>query len=76
MDKFFLAIGIAVIGFALAFGLGALFALPVMWLWNALLTGPDSIIGTSLPEIGFMSAWGLSILSSLLFKSSTTTTKS
>ena len=49
---------------ALAVGLSILLALPVMWLWNWLM---PTIFG--LPEIGLMQAWGISILSSLLFKS-------
>lgn len=48
----------------LAVALSAASALPVMWLWNALM--PDLF---GLTEISFLQAWGLSILSSLLFKS-------
>lgn len=56
--------------------LGAILALPVMWLWNALFSGPDSILGVPLPPIGFWSAWGLMILSGLLFKSTPATVSS
>lgn len=52
---------------------GALVALPVMWLWNWLLTGPESAIGIGLPVIGFWRSWGLLVLCGLLFKSSNTT---
>lgn len=41
---------------------GILFALPVMWIWNAVI---PSIFG--LPTIGFGQAMGLVILSKLLF---------
>lgn len=41
---------------------GALFAFPVMWVWNAVI---PSIFG--LPTIGFGQAMGLIILAKLLF---------
>ena len=52
--------------FGLAFLLAMLCSLPVYWLWNGLM--PD-IFG--LKEITWLQALGLSLLSSLLFKSST-----
>lgn len=48
----------------LAVGLSALFALPVMLLWNGLV---PTIFG--LTKISFLQAWGLNFLSSFLFKS-------
>lgn len=52
-------------------GLALLMALPTMWLWNALI--PD-IFG--LTVIGFWQALGLNVLSGILFKSSTSSSKS
>jgi len=43
---------------------------PVMWLWNWLM---PTIF--NLPEITFWQAIGLNLLSTILFKSSSTTTK-
>ena len=42
--------------------LSAIFALPVMWLWNGLL--PELF---AFPTVTWLQAWGLSILGSLLF---------
>lgn len=55
---------VIVMGFV-ALGIGALFlfGLIVMWLWNWLM--PD-IFG--LPEINYWKAWGLLLLSCILFK--------
>ncbi len=67
-----------VLGMLLALGfivllviLGALTALPVMLLWNWLI---PSIF--KLREIGFLEAWGLLILTGLLFKSSNSSSSS
>jgi hypothetical protein len=59
---------VTVIVFAVA--LGALIALPVMWLWNGCLVG--AINGVN--EITYLQAWGLYVMSNLIFK--TTVTKS
>jgi hypothetical protein len=48
----------------LVVGLSAIMALPVMWLWNALI---PEIIG--LKTLTFMQSWGVCILTGLLFKS-------
>ena len=50
----------------IAFALSVVLALPVMWLWDWLM---PAIFG--LKEITLMQAWGLGLLSSLLFKSNT-----
>ena len=50
----------------LAIVLGAVLALPVMWLWNSCLV--DAVSGVR--NITFLQAWGLMILSSLMFNSS------
>ena len=63
-----------VIIFALAIGLGAVMAFPTMWLWNILLTGPDSIIGVPLPTIGFWQSWGLIVLCRLTVAQHSTST--
>jgi len=56
------------VGILLIVAFSALLALPVMLLWDAVI--PD-IFG--LKTITFMQAWGLSLLSGLLFKSTTIT---
>ena len=59
------AVLIVVVGFvALVAGLSALFAVPVMLLWNVLL--PDMFGFT---EVTFLQAWGLNLLAGFLFKS-------
>ena len=57
----------AIIGIiVLAIVIGALFAFPVMWLWNGCLVG--TVAGIS-PITSVWHAWGLLILTSFLFKS-------
>lgn len=51
---------------ALAVGFSALFAWPVQLLWNGVATKAIDGLNT----IGFLQAWGLTLLSSFLFKSS------
>lgn len=64
MDKFLVIVGgIAAVLLGL-FLLSLLLALPVMWLWDWLM---PTIFG--LKEITLMQAWGLTMLSGLLFKS-------
>ena len=53
--------------------LNALIAIPVMVLWNYLLSTPESIIGHQLPPLDFWRAWGLLVLSGVLVKSATAT---
>jgi hypothetical protein len=55
--------GLAIVGLTIAAGLALLFGLFLMWLWNWLM--PD-IFG--LPTISFWQAWGLVVLSHILFK--------
>ena len=50
---------------ALIVGLSALFALPVMWLWNYVV--PYQF---GLKEIDFLHAWALMVLCNFIFKSS------
>ena len=57
----------AIVGIiVLAIVIGALFAFPVMWLWNGCLVG--TVAGIS-PITSVWHAWGLLILTSFLFKS-------
>ena len=63
------AIG-AVVGVILFVALSALFALPVMWLWNYVV--PHQF---GLKEIDFLHAWALKLLCGLMFKSSIHTNK-
>ena len=55
----------------LLIGLGLLFSLPVMLLWNWCLVG--AVAGVN--EISWLQAWGIMVLFGLLFKSSVTTKK-
>ena len=64
MEKFIAAIMLVIGGIALIAVLGLLFSLPVMWLWNAALVPAIPGIKT----IGWLQAWGILILSGLLFK--------
>ena len=50
----------------LAVGLSALFAWPVQLLWNGVAVN----VIDGLHKVSFLQAWGLTILSSFLFKSS------
>jgi len=64
-----LGVMVALGAIALVVLLGTLTALPVMLLWNWLI---PSIF--HLREIGFLEAWGLLVLSGLLFKSTAPST--
>ena len=57
-------IGLGAMFIVLAIAIGALLALPVMWLWNGCLVG--AIDGVK--EVTYLQAWGLYILSHFLFK--------
>ena len=59
-DMFYTVVGLLV--FIVLFGL--LMSLPVMWLWNGCLVPAVS----GVHEIGWLQAWGISLLCSLLFK--------
>ena len=64
VEKFFAAVGIALAGLVIIVILGLLFSLPIMWLWNACLVPAV----TGLHQVGWLQAWGIGILFSLLFK--------
>lgn len=57
-----LKIGGIVVAFVVLLGMAFLVGFPVCWLWNWLM---PHIFG--LPKIGFWEAWGLLLLSGLLF---------
>ena len=64
----------AVVGIvALAIIIAALFAFPVMWLWNGCLVGTVDGIH---PITSFWQAFGIMVLFSLLFKSTGGSSKS
>lgn len=58
-------VGLVVLSLLLIVGLGLLFALPTMWLWNGCLVGAVSFAS----PIGWLQAWGLNILAGLMFGS-------
>ena len=49
--------------------IGLVLSLPVMWLWNYCLVPAT----TGLNEIGWLQAWGILVLSGLLFKTQAST---
>jgi hypothetical protein len=63
-------IGLVVLAIIVSLAVAFISAFPVMLLWNALM--PDLF---GLAQIGFMQALGLSILCSILFKSSGSSSK-
>jgi len=71
MKYVLIGLGAVVGGVALIIGLSALFALPVMWLWNYVVP-----FQFGLKEIDFLHAWGLNVLCGFIFKSSAYNTNS
>jgi len=65
MNTFAKVIALVTAGFALIVVFGLLLSLPVMLLWNLCLV--PAIPG--LLEIGWLQAWGLLVLSGIMFKS-------
>lgn len=65
MNKIMGTIGVAL---GLTIVLGAILSLPIMWLWNACLV--PAVTGVN--EIGWLQAWGLTVLCTALFKTSAT----
>jgi hypothetical protein len=68
MNLFVALVGAFVAMVATWIGLTFLFSLPVMWLWNWLMPTLFGLTTLTWPQ-----AWGLSLLSAFLFKSSNTT---
>lgn len=63
-------LGILLTALCMAFVLSLILALPVLWIWNSTL---PEVLGAK--EITWWSAWKLSMLCSILFKSSITLKK-
>ena len=61
--KKFEVLGVAFAAFSIAVLAAVLLGLPLMWLWNWLMP-----VIFKLPEITFLQAVGLNVLSSILFK--------
>jgi hypothetical protein len=66
MSDFFEAVGYIVVFIAIIFGLSLVLALPTMWLWNWLM---PTIFG--LTKITLIQAFGINLLSGILFNHST-----
>lgn len=71
MEKVITIVGAIVVGFAGLLLLSFLLSWPVYMLWNGCLVG--AIAGVS--EVTWLQAWGISVLSGLLFKSTVSSTK-
>lgn len=69
MDKILATVLVVIGGFGFILFLGFLLSWPIMMLWNGCLV--DAITGVK--EIGWLQAWGISILCGFLFNRSTTT---
>lgn len=63
------AIAGSILGIVILFVFALIFSLPIMWLWNWLMPGLFN-----LPEITWIQAWGISLLSGFLFKGSSVST--
>lgn len=70
MKAFDLFTGVVVL-VMVALGLSFLLSWPVMWLWNNALVG--AIDGVR--EISWLQAWGISVLSNFLFKTTVSKNK-
>jgi len=68
MDKVLAGLFVVLGGIGFILFLGFLLAWPVMALWNGCLV--DAVTGVK--EIGWLQAWGISILCGFLFNRSTT----
>ena len=71
MDKVFIVVGAAIVGIATIVFLSFLLSWPVMWLWNNALVG--AVVGVN--EVSWVQAWGISVLSGILFKTTVSTSK-
>ena len=67
----FKILGILITGIAIALFISILLSLPMMLLWNGCLV--PAVDGVH--EIGWLQAWGLGFLFSMLFKNSTIVNK-
>ena len=64
--KLFTALSAIIVGCGMVFGVALLYSVPVWLLWNHVLTKAVPVVNA----IGFWQALGLTVLFSLLFKSS------
>ena len=71
MEKFAVFVGAVVIAIVGLLLLSFLLSWPVYMLWNGCLVG--AVAGVS--EVTWLQAWGLTILCSFLFKTTTTSSK-
>ena len=71
MNAIALVLGMALLVFVMALGLGLLMAWPVMWLWN--YTVVDLF---KFPAMDYWHAWAMFVLCSILFKSGGASAKS
>ena len=69
MSNFITPILVVVGSIAFLLGLSFLLAWPVMLLWNGCLVDAVTVV----KPIGWLQAWGITILSGFLFKTSVTT---
>lgn len=67
MIKFYDVLGLILVAIVFAVVFSLIFSLPIMWLWNGCLVPAVTVVH----EIGWLQAWGLSFLFSMLFKSNT-----
>jgi len=67
MQNAMVVIGAVMFGIVAVLVLSLLLSLPVMLLWNGCLVG--AVVGVN--QIGWLQAWGISILFGFLFKNST-----
>ena len=70
MSNFITPILVVVGSIAFLLGLSFLLAWPVMLLWNGCLVDAVTVV----KPIGWLQAWGITILTGFLFKTSVTTT--
>ena len=68
MEKVLIAVGAVVLGIASLLLLSFLLSWPVYMLWNGCLVG--AVAGVS--EVTWLQAWGITILSAFLFKTTVT----
>ena len=71
MDAVFKIVGLVVLSFVGILILSFVLSWPVMMLWNGCLV--DAVTGVK--EITWLQGWGISILSGILFKSTSSSSK-
>jgi len=71
MEAVFKIVGLVVVSFVGILVLSFVLSWPVMMLWNGCLV--DAVTGVK--EVTWLQAWGISILSGILFKSTSSSSK-